>query len=502
MTSTAADRYANWKAPGGDGQMLVWPPPAQLVRDAVDNGVALAAADGCRVQNVPLRTLRRDMRRWLGHPDDQLLVATGHQTELYHPGVWVKDCLINAAADQLDGVAVHFAVDTDQPKHLAVRWPGSAIAITDDPAVSTAEWSGQLLPPTPAHVDEIATALANAAAGWTFEPMLPSVLSSLRRQAVDDVSLSAALTNAQHELDWSLGLRHKVLLASPLMTSGPYLAFVHHVLARADHFATDYNRALAEYRAEAGITSLTRPMPDLPVSDARAEVPFWLDDLATGTRGRAQVVRSDGGWAVASGDDRFALDAAAYGIAAGESLGGWLAGHGLRLAPRALTLTTFLRLLVVDQFVHGIGGGRYDQVTDRLLASHFGLTPPRFAVTTATMIFPAAVGQTRVCAPCVLQEGHRLRHSLLGERKREIIAAIDALPRGSVQRSLAFHNLHGALSAAAADHPALREWADRYAATQLAERDEKVLFDRELFYAIQTRERLADMVDRYRLQFA
>ena len=497
-----ADRYADWKAPSGDGQMLVWPPPDGLLADTVANAGQLAAADGCRVQNVPLPTLRRRMRQWLGHAADQPIVATGHQTELYHPGVWVKDCLTNAAADALGGVAWHVAVDTDQPKHLAVRWPGTQVPITDDPAVNTADWSGQLAPPTPAHVDQIAAALTAAEAGWSFRPMLPTVLASLRRQSIDDVTLSSALTNAQHELDWDLGLRHRVLLASPLTASGPYLSFVHHVLARADRFAADYNAALADYRREAGIGSPTRPMPDLRAAAESVEVPFWFDDLAAGTRGRARVVSHDGGWALIAGDDRFALDPAVAADAAADRLGGWLAAHDLRLAPRALTLTTFLRLLVVDQFVHGIGGGRYDQVTDRLLASHFGLEPPRFAVTTATLIFPGAVGRERVCVPCVQQEGHKLRHDLLGPRKRQIVAAIDALPRGSVQRSLAFHNLHGALSAAAVDHPDLRAWAARFAEAREAERAEKVLFDRELFYAVQPLDRLADMADRYRRRFA
>ncbi len=502
MPDVAADRYANWKAPGGDGQLLVWPPPAELLADTVANAAALAAADACRVQNVPVPALRQQVRRWLGHPDGQPLVATGHQTELYHPGVWVKDALTNVAAEKLGGVALHVAVDTDQPKHLAVRWPGTQVAITDDPAINTADWSGQLSPPTPAHIDQLTAALDAADAGWSFAPMLPTVLASLRRQSLDPVSLSAALTNAQHELDWDLGLRHRVLLASPLMASGPYLAFVHHVLARADRFAADYNAALAAYRTEAGISSATRPMPDLRTAPDAVEVPFWFDDLTAAARGRAQVVRHGHGWVLAAGDDRFALDPAADGDAAADRLGGWLAARDLRLAPRALTLTTFLRLLVVDQFVHGIGGGRYDQVTDRLLSSHFGIAPPRFAVTTATLIFPGAVGQPRVCVPCVQQEGHKLRHDLLGDRKRQIVDAIDALPRRSVQRSLAFHNLHGALSAAAVDHPDLKAWADRYADTLRAEREEKVLFDRELFYAIQPRDRLADMIDRYRQQFA
>ena len=173
----------------------------------------------------------------------------------------------------------------------------------------------------------------------------------------------------------------------------------------------------------------------------------------------------------------------------------WLRSHQLRLSPRALTLTLFLRLLVVDQFIHGIGGGRYDQVTDRLLASHFGIDPPRFAVATGTLYFPGAVGRSRVCLPCVAQEGHRLKHALLGDRKKKIIEQINHLPRRSVQRSLAFHNMHGALSAAAIDHPLLKEWSARFETSQLQARDETVIFDRELFYAMQSEARLLGLIE-------
>src|SRR5205814_1365274 len=50
-------------------------------------------------------------------------LATGHQIELYHPGVWAKDAFINALATKLNAVAYHFAIDTDAPKHLTLRWP-------------------------------------------------------------------------------------------------------------------------------------------------------------------------------------------------------------------------------------------------------------------------------------------------------------------------------------------------------------------------------------------
>ena len=491
------DAYANWKAPAEDGQTLVWPDGPRLLADTLANAKALNAADSVRVQGVPVSELRRQMRAWIGHGDPaQPLVATGHQTELYHPGVWVKDALTNAVADKVGGVAWHFAVDTDQPKHLAVRWPGTTLPITDDPGASTAEWSGLLAPPTPAHLTEIDAALT--AANWTFEPMLGGVLRTFRRLSLESESLSAAITHAQHAVDWELGLRHHVMLASPLMASAPYLMFVHHVLSRAPRFAEQYNAALADYRVGAKIDSPTRPMPDLRVTGDEIEVPFWLDDLSDGSRLRAAVRRGGDRLSLVAKGDAFALDGAADGPTAADALGRWLSDRQLRLSTRALTLTTFLRLLVVDQFVHGIGGGRYDQVTDRLLASHFGVTPPRFAVATATLIFPGAVGRTRVCLPCVAREGHALRHGLLGDRKREIVAAIAALPRRSLQRSMAFHNLHGALSAASIGSPVLRDWADRLRLSQEQDREEQVLFDRELFYPVQPRERLAGMIEQFR----
>ena len=147
---------------------------------------------------------------------------------------------------------------------------------------------------------------------------------------------------------------------------------------------------------------------------------------------------------------------------------------------------------MADQFVHGIGGGRYDQVTDRLIARHFGIEPPRFAVTTATLYFPEAVGRTRVCVPCVAQEGHRLRHCAARRaRSASWSRQIAAAPRRSPQRYATFATMHRELAAAATNHPALRQWEQRAPRdAQAREAEESAIFDRELFYAIQPRERL------------
>ncbi len=50
--------------------------------------------------------------------------------------------------------------------------------------------------------------------------------------------------------------------------------------------------------------------------------------------------------------------------------------------------TLWARLLLGDLFVHGIGGAKYDQVTDVLIERFFGLSPPGFMVLSATLLLP------------------------------------------------------------------------------------------------------------------
>ena len=500
MQSTDSPRYADWKAPADDGGVVLWPQPDQFLRDTEANRRLLASVGHVLIQGVPLPELRRRLREWLGHRDNEgPLLAMGHQAELYHAGVWAKNALIDAAARRTGGRAFQFVVDTDEPKHLKLKWPGGSAPVTDDE--SPAEWNGLLSAPSPAHIAEVERAFARDAATWDFRPLLPEFLSSLRRLAPETPTLPAALTNATHELDWSLGLRHDAMLFSPVCRSETYLLFAHHVMSRADAFAADYNASLEEYRREHKVRTPGRPMPNLKVMAEDCEIPFWLDSLSFGMRIRASVTRRADRWALQTPDGaEFSFDPDAAPPTAVGGLSSWLRENDVRLAPRALTLTTVLRLLAADQFVHGIGGGRYDQVADNLIRRHFGLEPPRFAVTTATLYFPQAAGRQRVCMSCVVQDGHRLRHRVLGEEKDRLVALIEAAPRRSLERSVLFHDMHHRL-ARAASHPTVRAWEQQLADAGRREQEEKDLFDRELFYGIQSRERLEGLIEKYRSHF-
>lgn len=491
--------YDDWKAPKQDRQTLIWPAISQILDDARSTSQALERCEAL-VAGTPLRELRAVARTFAGLGSGELTFLTGHQCELWHPGVWVKNVLIDSLARRVSGRAMHLAVDSDAPKHLELRWleGDSRIvrSITDDPARNSAEWASLLAPPSPVHLREITGAIASAR--LPFEPMVGGLLDAVRTRSLElgpEGALTDVLANALHRLDWLLGLDYLMLTLSPMLESDAWLTLVLHLIENAPRFAHDYNTALAQYRTDNGIRSASRPMPDLGVNPTSVELPLWLDDLDEGVRARASVDLGRATPRLVVTADVFELDRAAPIDERVRSLRFFLRRHRLRLAPRAMTLTLFARLLLADVFVHGVGGGRYDQVTDRLIAAHFGITPPPFAVATATLYWPGSLGRTRSYVHLVEQEGHRLRHGILGGRKRELTNAIAALPRRSRPRSELFAALQQELRAAWAADPRARAWHSKLEATRIAADADAGHFDREVTYAFQTAARLAGVID-------
>ena len=492
MTTLA--RYADWKAPDQDEAMLLWPRSSALMEQSRRNAALLSAAQS-PIQGLPLHELRTAQRRFVGHAlDEAPLLATGHQTELAHPGVWAKDVVIDGLARRLSGRAVHFAVDTDAPKHLHLRWPGHSAAITDDEMMNRAAWSALLAGPTPARVNELESALLRAAEAWGFAPSTAPFFQALRARAMHESNLPMALVAATQAVNQTLGLSHDMMPTSPLWQCEPYALFLHHALARADELAARYNAALEAYRRQEQIRDPGRPMPDLAVEEDRIEAPFWLDDLTTGARRRLWLTRKGDRWASPELD--LELDPRAPAEQAAGRMLSALRSSGRRVAPRALMLTLYFRIMLADQFVHGIGGGRYDQVTDRIIESWLGIEAPAFSVATSTLYFPAAHGQKRISLRPLLQEGRRLRHGAFWRDKRDLARRIAQLPRGSAARRDLFLDLHARLDQIAASD-AMRRWSAQLEEATREQLRQKAVFDRELFFAIQPAGRLLEMIRRY-----
>jgi hypothetical protein len=76
------------------------------------------------------------------------------------------------------------------------------------------------------------------------------------------------------------------------------------------------------------------------------------------------------------------------GAVTDETLAAWTVAiqeRRLCIRPRALITTMYARLVLSDLFIHGIGGAKYDQLTDAIIERFFGVPAPKFMTATATM---------------------------------------------------------------------------------------------------------------------
>ncbi len=132
--------------PTGNGEVLVSPPaqewPALLESDRAQRaswsfevgGVrAPAFADAAREAAVAAarafsaRLGVETADAWV--PGDPIAM-TGHQPELYHPGVWIKDFLVERFTRETGALGIDLVVDTDVFDLLAIEAPCMSPAVS------------------------------------------------------------------------------------------------------------------------------------------------------------------------------------------------------------------------------------------------------------------------------------------------------------------------------------------------------------------------------------
>jgi hypothetical protein len=117
------------------------------------------------------------------------------------------------------------------------------------------------------------------------------------------------------------------------------------------------------------------------------EAPLWIYGEDSPQRRPAWVRRVDDQLVISDrAGCELSIDARFPKLAAEQ-----MAGHAspnFKLRPRALLTTMYSRLVLSDLFLHGIGGGKYDQLGDLIIKQFFGIEPPEFMVISATIQLP------------------------------------------------------------------------------------------------------------------
>jgi hypothetical protein len=415
MLMERASEYGSLRAPAGDGQSLIDPPLDCLLEVVAQNRELLASVEydvqGCSLAELSAgarrglielaifhtRQYREVPSRWKNTADlaDAPYVLSGHQPELFHPGVWFKNFVLGALARQVSGVGIHLLIDSDMCRSVAMRVPTGT---TEQPHIATAAYDAPAAEmPYEERTILDAAAFSNFAkrAAALIRPLVPNPLMTelwplVLERNPSQQNLGLRLSQGRHALEETWRNETLELPQSAVCQLPEFARFVAHVLAHLPRFWSAYNDALARYRRVHRLRNRAQPVPDLFESGGWLEAPFWIWS-ADDPRRRPLFARQSGDELAITDRQSTTLslplsadrDAAA---AAAQLLD--LSSRGIKLRTRALTTTLFARLVLSDLFLHGIGGAKYDQVTDEIIRTFFGVTGPAFATVSATLRLP------------------------------------------------------------------------------------------------------------------
>lgn len=335
-------------------------------------------------EEADLPALRQEILT--GDPDEVPIVMTGHQPVVFHSGITFKYSVTERFAAAEKAICVAVVIDTDHGDAGQFSYPESD-PDSDRPtlAIETLSAANNLY---------LNGKLRNAG---ELEAVSNTVVQQLRRFGHDNAAavtkdvlrsyglLSAARVSAMDAnviMRWQRGIGGRMLeLPLSAIASFPEaLKLTADILKQPMRFAAAYNAALEVYREENGIRNPANPFPNLKTDEQSCELPFWVISHNRGKR-YALEAQVDGNVTRLLADDK-PLDSLTGNISA-ESLEPMLV-QNIQIVPRGALITTFLRLLFSDLFVHGTGGARYDRFTDEFIRSWWNVEPPPFTVATAS----------------------------------------------------------------------------------------------------------------------
>jgi hypothetical protein len=362
----------------------------------------------------------KDYLRLGGEPGtnyaDTSLFLAGHQPELFHPGVWVKNFALNGLARTLDATPINLIVDQDTAKTTALRIPtlaSAADARRHTVSVPFDQWTGEVPYEERSVTDEglFATLPERAAVlfkDWPFMPLLTAYWAEAGRQAERRPLLGDRLVAARRVIERRWGCTNLELPVSQLCRTEPFAWFACHLLADLRRFHAIYNSSVHAYRRQYGIRSRNHPVPDLTAEGDWLEAPFWAWRAGQKQRGRLLARCTDEALFLRVGADAWPELPAGTKRDPSALIQAWLAleRRGFKIRSRALTNTLFARLFLADLFIHGIGGGKYDELTDEIARRFYGNEPPRYLVLSATLLLPLP------SFPARQAERERLAHQL------------------------------------------------------------------------------------------
>ena len=403
---TAEVRFPSYRAPQADRQILCVPSWATIRKGLSGQRQAISTSE-VDIFGVPLGELASAARQELlaeartytqsyttlpkDFPSDGLLIITGHQPNFVHPGVWLKNFAAGQLAEEVGGTAINLIIDNDLCRSPSVRVPSGnveqprAVDFPFDQLQKEMPYEERALVDRSlwnSFGERVATAIAPLVSGPLLTEWWPQVV----KLSESNNNLGLAIAQARHCLQQEWGNQSLEIPQSHVCQTPSFHRFALHLLTDAARLRSDYNGALAEYRQVHRLRSAAQPLPDLTEAAGWTETPFWIWTESETTR-RALFVKPSATGLQLSDRQHWQKILPLHAEAAMQQLADWQS-QGIKLRTRALITTLYARLLLADTFIHGIGGAKYDQVTDEICQRFFGVAAPGYVTLSGTLRLP------------------------------------------------------------------------------------------------------------------
>ena len=322
------------------------------------------------------------------------VVMSGHQPALFHPGVWYKNFSLSRLGERLGATPVNLIIDTDLCTHAWVKAP--VHLQTDGVSSATVQTIpfDAIGPPVPFESrpirdrDVFCTFASRAQERIQSIVQRPLVLELWKHVDPQRHGNLLGLTTAaaRHALEGEHGLQTLELPISSVAQTESFGLFFLEIAQRIDSFHEAYNQNLQAYRKIHRIRSNAHPVPELTDSEGWWEAPFWIWTNEEPRRRPLYLKNLD------SEIELTDKAKVRFRFSKSNFVGQWLDWNRTSgaIRTRALTTTLYSRLMLSDLFLHGIGGAKYDQLTDAIAKQFFQVRLPSFSTLTATLKLPVS----------------------------------------------------------------------------------------------------------------
>ena len=339
-------------------------------------------------------------------PAYQYIIQSGHQPVFFHPGIWIKNIFLSELLKSPlpdKSLGLNIILDNDICKDLNLSLP--VLSSNGNLKLEKVDFLSSTLTPNlpfeeyPCPSLELITKFSRNIIHRlkSLESENKNILNNFKNYArcMENSSCFCNQNYKRGNLGEFLGLARRLyekeieptyleIPFSKICDSDEFLSFFLEIIKNIKTFSKIYNNKLDEYRKLFKIRNRAHPSPNLIIKENLIEVPFWIWKEGD-QRKKIFILREKGGNYLYNNSYGKIFLIEKDGVKSLFSLKTLLKERGLKIRPKALLLTLYNRLFISDLFIHGLGGAKYDLVTDEIIREFFKVEPPHFLVISCTL---------------------------------------------------------------------------------------------------------------------